>query len=383
MFHQPFANLIRHAVGAICAAVCLALVATAISGGVSAQTGAPSALQSAGSLEGKTLKVGAVVSPPFVIQFDNGRFRGLAYELWREVAETAKIDFAVVTYETEEAALQAVAQGRIDVAIGDIGIRREQEDVVDFLHPFLHSNVAIATLGRKDASLFGALGRLVSGAALEVVLTMIGILVLLTAAIWFFERRNNEELFGDRNRDFVSGLIWTSLIATALEGDIFKMRSKAARVLGLVLLLVGTTVVASWIALITSALTVDSLTPKVASAAQLQGARIGVERDSEGMGYLVRQGLPHTTYEHTGEALKALLANRLDAVVAHRADMNWLISRMNRKEIFVLPDVIDSEYAAFAIPQASPLREPLNRAMLDILESDTWIEILAHYGVQR
>jgi polar amino acid transport system substrate-binding protein len=129
--------------------------------------------------------------------------------------------------------------------------------------------------------------------------------------------------------------------------------------------------VASWIAPITSALTVDSLTPRRASAAQLQGARIGVEQDSEGMGYLARRGLPHTTYEHTGEALKALLANRLYAMVAHRADMNWLISRMNPKEIVVLPNVIDSEYAAFLVAQASTLREPLDRAMLDILESDT------------
>ncbi len=352
-----------------------ALLSVLVATGATAQERAPG--------DSLNVRVGLVASPPLVIRLPGGRFRGIAYELWRETAATAGLSHVERVYETEAAMLDALADGAIDIAIGDIDVSYDRERKVDFLFPYLHSNNVIATTDRTGAGLFVVLGKLASRVSLEIVLAAIGALLAVTAAIWCLERRRNEDLFGERGRDFVSGLLYTATIATALEGDILKMRSRAARTLGLVLLLLGTTLVASWIAMVSSALTVHSLAPKISSAAQLRGARIGVEMGSEGAIYLDRRGLQYTEYESTVDAVRDLAGGHLDAIVCDRAIMNWLIGRDRHEGVVLLPETLEGANKAFAVRQGSALRERLNSAQLRVTESETWTEILSHYGFNR
>jgi ABC-type amino acid transport substrate-binding protein len=45
----------------------------------------------------------------------------------------------------------------------------------------------------------------------------------------------------------------------------------------------------------------------------------------------------------------------------------------------VLESVFDRQDYAFALPQGSDLREPINRAILEYLASDAWRDTLTEY----
>ena len=47
--------------------------------------------------------------------------------------------------------------------------------------------------------------------------------------------------------------------------------------------------------------------------------------------------------------------------------------------VTVLPNVFDHQDYGFALPDGSPLREPINRALLKELASDRWQELLVRY----
>jgi ABC-type amino acid transport substrate-binding protein len=45
----------------------------------------------------------------------------------------------------------------------------------------------------------------------------------------------------------------------------------------------------------------------------------------------------------------------------------------------VLPGTFDHHYMGMVVPPGSLLREPLNRALLEFIETDQWTQILKHY----
>lgn len=334
------------------------------------------------------LRVGVFASPPFAIMLPNGSWRGVAIELWRETAKTVGRSYEVTAFPSYDALFAATVDGRIDVAVGDLGVSAAEERRLDFLTPYHDTNLGIATRARSGGGLWSVLHGLASRVALEVGLLIILTVIVLTATFWWLERRDNAEIFGDKNRDFLSGAVWTAILLSGKETDLFKMRSPVGRVLGLFLLLVGTTIVASYVALVSSALTVDKLTPQVKNAAGLAKVESGVEQGDTGQLYAADNGLKHRGFASLTVALEALRAGHVAAVIADRADLRYELRRAgddngDAGELTILSDSLRTDRLAFAVGQGSKLRESLDVAMLDIVESDTWTEILRHYGVHR
>lgn len=334
------------------------------------------------------LRVGVFASPPFAIELPNGSWRGVAIELWQETAKTLGRPYEITGFASYDALFEAAAAGRIDVAVGDLGISAVEERRLDFLAPYHNTSLGIATRARSGGGFWGVLHQLASRVALEVALLVILTVIVLTAVFWWLERRDNAEIFGDKNRDFLSGAVWTAILLSGKETDLFKMRSPVGRVLGLFLLLVGTTIVASYVALVSSALTVDNLSPQVKNAAGLAQVESGVEQGQTGQQYATENGLRHRGYETLDDALAALRAGEVAAVIADRAELRYELTRTGDDDddggqLTILSDGLRTDRLAFAVGQGSALREALDVAMLGIVESDTWSEILRHYGVHR
>jgi polar amino acid transport system substrate-binding protein len=47
--------------------------------------------------------------------------------------------------------------------------------------------------------------------------------------------------------------------------------------------------------------------------------------------------------------------------------------------VYVLPETFDHYYVGIAMPQESPLREPVNRALLKIIDTDDWLGLKDRY----
>ena len=73
--------------------------------------------------------------------------------------------------------------------------------------------------------------------------------------------------------------------------------------------------------------------------------------------------------------LKALLDVRIDAFVDEEAQLKYLIKDEFQGKLRVLPETFVQFYVSMALPPSSQLREPLNRALVRIIDRDDWIDL--------
>ena len=59
--------------------------------------------------------------------------------------------------------------------------------------------------------------------------------------------------------------------------------------------------------------------------------------------------------------------------------MKYLAKTELRGRVEVLPGTFDHHYVSMAVQPGSQLREPLNRALLEFIETDRWTQILKQY----
>ena len=324
-------------------------------------------------------RVGVSESPPFIIVRSDGSYRGIAIELWERIASLADITYTISLYPREQL-LDAVKNGAVDIAVGNLTINSDNEASVDFTHAFFHTNLAIATVASGDATLLSAFEKVFSKVVIETVLVVVLVVLALAFLIWILERRNNPDIFGKgKYPDFISGVLWVLMLGTALEGDLYKMRRNTSRFLGFLLLLVGTTIVASYIALITSALTVNSLTTVVKHPDDLSHVRVLVETGSDGAAYLEHRNIRFSEVGQMSDALLELGNGRADAVVGDAAQVKYLLRKENLHNVTVLAAFLKPESLAFALPPGSPHREKIDETLLRAIEDPLWNDILIHY----
>lgn len=98
--------------------------------------------------------------------------------------------------------------------------------------------------------------------------------------------------------------------------------------------------------------------------------------------YLAREGVGHTTSATIQDALAALAGDAVDAVDAVVYDEPMLRYEVRQgfgPALAVLPVTFERQLYAIALPAGSPLREPLNRALLARTTSPDWARLVSTY----
>ena len=86
----------------------------------------------------------------------------------------------------------------------------------------------------------------------------------------------------------------------------------------------------------------------------------------------------YTSYETPLKLVTALAERRIDAAVYGSTTLAYYAKSMPNK-IIVLRFALRQDFAAIPVPSGSPLRKPINRALLQVLESEKWHKIVARY----
>ena len=325
------------------------------------------------------LRVATREVPPFAMRDENGDWTGLAIELWQRA--TTKLG---LSWELEELGLaemlNATAKGEIDAAVAALTITAGRERRMDFSHPFHTTGIGIAV--RRYQSLGWAAGvqRVLSGPFLQ---TAGGLLALLTAVgllVWLVERRRNPQFQGDPVKGIGSGLWWSAVTMTTVGYGDKAPVTFAGRLIGLIWMFAGVILISSFTAAIATSLTVHSLGSKVDGEEDLPTVRVATLANSASELYLLAQGIrPSTTATDIDQLLKRLADGSVDALVYDAPILKYRIRQGYADRLAVLPTIVLRSDYGIALPTGSPLREPLNREILRIIQSDAWKALLTRY----
>ena len=317
------------------------------------------------------LQVAVRVAPPFVVEQD-GQYEGLLIDLFEEIAAEREWQYVYHPVGLKDL-LQGVEQRRFDLGLGAISASAEREAVLDFSHPVSSTGLAVATRQESRAGWQAVLSALVSPPFLRIAGGLFLLLLLLGSLVWLAERRRNPEQFGGSASDGIaSGFWWAAVTMTTVGYGDKAPVTLIGRLLALIWMIAALVVVSTFTAAITSALTVGQLSNRIQVAEDLNGKRLLSVADSTSAQWLTEHHLSADFFPDVEQALAQLAKGKADAVIHDEPLLRWTIERQFAGKLVTLPLILERQDYAIALPPGSPLREELNRGILERVGSLNW-----------
>jgi len=321
-------------------------------------------------------RVRVLVKPvaPFVIVRDDGAVAGFSIELWQALARRMGLESEIVMVGGVSDLLAGVESGRADLGIAAVSITAAREARVDFSHPYFRSGLQIM-VPAGDAGLIarmrGVIGGLAGSHSFRLALGALLVLVLATAhVVWLAERRRNPQFARRYPLGLWDGIYWTMVtISTVGYGD-KTPKTHPGRVIALVLMVFGYLAFAWFTATIASSMTVSRLEGAISGPGDLPGKTVATVSGSTGEAYLRRlPGVRILSLERVEETFRAIENGRADAVVYDFPVLGHYLLGAGRGRVRLAGPVFQPEPYGIVLPEGSPLRNALNRALLEMMES--------------
>lgn len=327
--------------------------------------------------------VGTKFSPPFVMGPKDAP-EGVAIDLLRLIVDCVGLtpeDLIFVEFGTAAELIDAASNGSVDIAISTLQITVEDEARVDFSFPYFDTRLAVFKPNRERMTNIGLLlARIFQSNVLFIILGMIGFMVALAIVYWRVERQNGNEFFeGGPFRGLMRSFIWSALLVFRGSSDPYMLVSQAGQIFVLILMLLGVGVVSSFTAIITSSMTLQALQPEVRSLSDLDGLRVSVLSDSKAAEWAQEAGVNVRPLRTFSQVQRYFDEGEIDIFVHEEAVVRYLINNANLKQVKRAPLTMAPHRYAFAYPPDGALREPVNRALLSVTETEVWKSVLHSY----
>ena len=312
-------------------------------------------------------------APPFVMKNAEGEFEGISIYLFEQVAEELDI-----TYRYEETdlngMLEGLQEGKYDASIAAITVNAERETKVDFTHPFYTTGLAIA-VPKDESRLMSAISNFFSWEFLAALGGLCLLLFVVGLIMWLVERHGNKEQFGgSTSKGIGSGFWWAAVTMTTVGYGDKAPVTAAGRVVGFIWMFAAIIIISSFTAAIATSLTVSQLETQVQGVDDLPGVRVSTLANSASADFLESRSIDYKTVATIDEGLTAMAKGDIDALVYDKPILEYRINQNFEDKIQVLPNVIDRQDYALALPEDSPRREQFNTTLLRIIDTNEWRE---------
>ena len=221
----------------------------------------------------RTLIVGAIVAPPLYMKTADDRWEGFAVELWQEMAQQIGVPFQFREFSTLEYLINALEKQEIDV-IPSLPVRDRFESAMDFSQSYFKTGLSIAVAAEGVEYRWI---RIFEGIFSMHTLKAIGLMVVLSLIagiiVWAFERRRNNEMFGEGAAEGIGHGIWWAMVTMTTVGYGDKSpKTMGGRMVALIWMIFSIIFIASFTANITTSLTLSELKGKVRGFSDLYHA---------------------------------------------------------------------------------------------------------------
>jgi len=321
------------------------------------------------------LRVAVYDVPPYGTVGSDGALSGLSVDLWRRVAEELEWEYRLTPVSQMETILSGLEQGRFDAAIGAITITPEREARIDFSYPTHRSGVAVA-LPKETGPLAAIVSYVTVAADLgTLIVGIFALLLLLGVVIWLIERpgRSGKPPPEDSVVTLRDGLYWAVVTMTTVGYGDKTPKTPLGRLVAVVWMLSSVALVSLLSASLVSRLTAERVeNSSIRAESDLTGKKLAAVAQSSGAEYLDELHLKYEKYDNLAEALSSLANGQSNAVVNSVGALQYLVAARFAQVIRVPRVLLAPAFMAIALPDNSPLKKPIDRALIKITASPEW-----------
>lgn len=324
--------------------------------------------------------VGTMRVPPFVLRSDDGQWSGLSIDLWKRMAEELKMPFEFREFDYDLAGLLgAVEHGQIDAAVAAIPITQEGEARFDFTPPYFAAGLGIAVRGEPQGVLARTMTGLFTRQFVVVMVALLGLLVFVGTLIWLLERGQKDHFDSRPSQGIADGIWWAAVTMTSTGYGDKVPATFGGRVLGIIWMFASISLVALFSATLASSFVVGRLKTGIGGPDDLARVRVAAVSGTTGEQWSGAQGLNIRTYPFVIQAMKALQRGDVQALVYEKAILGFMIKEYGWNELRVLPHTLAVREYAIALPNDSPIKKSINRALLKVIHGGAWKDVVEHY----
>lgn len=333
----------------------------------------------------RKLLVGVIVGPPWSMQDEDGNWSGITVDLWREIATNLGLAYEFKQYDLNNVQ-KAVQEGAVDVSAAGLAITAEREARFDFSDPYFVFNQTVAVNADQQPGIVQVLrSAIFSWGFVSLLLLILAITLSGGFVLWLFERKGDSEHYGSKDKKaFAKAIFWSVMVLAgrdlpdSIGWKTSAPETSAGRVFGIIWMLIGIMLISLFTAGAASIFTSRQLQSIVNSPDDLRHVKVGTVVGAAAQAILNRRKIQYVTYNTPLDLVKALAEHRIDAAVYGGTTLTYYAKQFNNK-VVVLRFSLRQDFAAIPVPSGSPLRKPINRAILQVLESKRWQRIVADY----
>lgn len=324
------------------------------------------------------LQVAIRDSAPFSYRDPTGEWRGIAVEIWEQVALANGWEYEYRPLSLAEL-LKAVQAGEVDVGVGALSITAERERAMSFTHSFFEGGVGIA-VRRASPGFLSITRNLISLDFIKVLFALFLVLGFFGTVVWWFERRRNPGQFStDPIKGLGDGLWWSAVTMTTVGYGDKAPTSLGGKLVALVWMFCAIVLISSFTAAFAHSLTVGAIESRIGGVEDLPRVRVGTIEGSTAAHILNQRGISHRTESSVEALLEDLSTEKIDAVVFDQPVLHFRIREEEREDLMVLPQKLSIEYYGFVLPQSSDLLRSVNLPLLEFIHQADFRALNFHY----
>jgi polar amino acid transport system substrate-binding protein len=319
-------------------------------------------------------KVRIVTKPIEPFSFtQNGKLVGFSVDLWEAVAREAGLQFEMQNLETVPQMLDALKAKQADAAIAAISITAERHATMDFSQPYYDSGlqILVATNASADRGSIGTnLSRqFLNWKTFRILGLVFLVMFVISHLVWWLERRRNAEMYPEPYAPGVWESFWWTISMLCTGGCEAKgPMGIPARLIAILWMVVSIVLIAYFTAAVTTEMTVNSLTSDIGGPGDLPGVKVGTVAGSTAETWLRHNKAKVSTYPDVASAIAVLNSGDLKAVVYDAPVLRYYLSKKVGTRLRLVGPTFEKQFYGIALQQDSPLRLPINRALLALNE---------------
>ena len=308
-------------------------------------------------------------SAPFVLE--GATPTGFSVAVATNLAQRlGKTNVKLTRYPTVKSALEAVRQGKVDMAAGPISITSARAQTVKFSLPYFSANLGIATRSAPQ-SFYQKIKPFVSKGFLISFVTFLIALLVVGFLIWGVENRKNREQFPKEPISGIMNGMWFALVTMTTVGYGDKAPvTHIGRFIAGVWMIIAMIAASSLTASISTALTLSSLdNVSIHDITELKGHVVSVipETPGETIARENRAGVRAEVDWH--KAVKLVADKEVDAFLYDYPVLKHYVDEKKMKDITVVRSSVKSDDYGMVLPIGSPLTKRVDVELLRMSET--------------
>lgn len=319
-------------------------------------------------LAGRTLRV-AIAPIVTAVEFAGDKPYGAMIDIWDDLAGRLGVATEFVRQPTFQDLMAIVAKGDVDLALGPLAITEDRERTIDFTHPVFHSGLRLAVRQKTDTGFLAAIRSLLSWQLLELAGLVLALALLSGHLLWWAERRHNPHSFPRAYpRGMFEALWWIASTIVTGGCDDKHVDGPAGRLIAFAWMVGGIGLIAAFTSVLTATLTAEQVTGVIHGPRDVAGRTVGCLTASVAITSVAQRGAVVREYATAREAIEALSLGMVEAVAGENESLMFLIKQFGGDRLKVVGPIFESLDFGIALPNGSPLREPLNTTILRMRE---------------